>query len=288
MSDRNKRDLEIWQSKINEFVSREKFKYLPLLIRSTSFNNRTRFNVVMLYVFGREREKDECIRCNVSLMVHTFCTDKIHTIEMFRFKNHNFLELQVSIVPIKRMHMLCIENGLRFGSFVWLVTVECRLFGIRYGFFSSFTFLTPSHFLFLSSLSLFLFLPFSFSSFHFLCCPHIHCYDRKRISSIYNLPSAFRMCNVEFVNRALCISTESSAIGNFVCLIYFFTCFTKCFHVCYLLLLLLMILLMMCVFITLPLSLSLSLVNSSFYFNVDGNFNLVILKLFENSFGARI
>lgn len=125
MSDRNKRDLKIWQSKINEFVSREKFKYLPLLIRSTSFNNRTRFNVVMLYMYSKEKEKkmDECIRCNASLMVHTFCTDKIHTIELFRFKNHNFLELQVSIVPIKRMHMLCIENGLRFGSFV----CDCRM-----------------------------------------------------------------------------------------------------------------------------------------------------------------
>lgn len=49
----------------------------------------------------------------------------------------------------------------------------------------------------------------------------------------------FRMCNVESINRALCISTESIAIGNFVCLIhvYFFSifrsyAFKKCFYVC--------------------------------------------------------
>lgn len=65
----------------------------------------------------------------------------------------------------------------------------------------------------------------------------------------------------------------------------FFTCFTKCFHVCYLLLLLLM----MCVFITLPLSLSLSLLLIRVFISMlMANFNLVILKLFENSSGARL
>lgn len=46
-----------------------------------------------------------------------------HTIELFRFKNHNFLELQAYIVPIKRMHMFCIENSLK----LWIIRSFGRL-----------------------------------------------------------------------------------------------------------------------------------------------------------------
>lgn len=122
-------------------------------------------------------------------MLHTFRTDNIHTIELFRFENHNFLELQVSIVPIKRMHMFCIENSLRFGSF-FCTACDCRMQAFWYLlriFFVPFIFWVPFSF------------SFSSFSFLFLCCPRIHCYDRKRISSIYYLPNAFRMCNVEFI-----------------------------------------------------------------------------------------